>query len=143
TVEYPYPAPPDRRPRDAVKILEDTDGDGVADRITTFADGLNIPIGILPITNGALVYSIPYIYRVLDTDGDGRADKRDVLYGTFGFADTHGMSSSFTYGFDGWIYACHGFSNTSVLKGADGAAVKMQSGNTYRIKPDGSHVEQF
>src|SRR5207247_48219 len=61
TVEYPYPAPPDRRPRDAVKILEDTDGDGVADQITTFADGLNIPIGILPITHVALVYSIPNI----------------------------------------------------------------------------------
>jgi putative heme-binding domain-containing protein len=143
SVEYPFPAPPGRAPRDVIKVLESTRSDGVADRVTTFADGLNIPIGLLPITNGAIVYSIPNIYRVLDTDGDGRADKREVLYGTFGFADTHGMASSFTWGFDGWIYACHGFSNTSTLKGADGAPVTMQSGNTYRIKPDGSHVEQF
>src|SRR6266849_6425692 len=143
SVEYPFPSPPGRTPRDVIKILESTRGDGVADRVTTFADGLNIPIGILPITNGAIVYSIPNIYRVLDTDGDGRADKREVLYGTFGFRDTHGMASSFTWGFDGWVYACHGFSNTSAIKGADGATVKMQSGNTYRLKPDGSHVEQF
>ena len=143
SLEYPFPAPPGRTPRDMIKILECTHGGGVADRVTTFADGLNIPIGILPITNGALVYSIPNIYRVLDTDGDGRADKRELLYGGFGFRDTHGMASSFTWGFDGWIYACHGYSNTSVVKGADGHAVKMQSGNTYRMKLDGSHVEQF
>jgi putative heme-binding domain-containing protein len=154
SIEYPFPAPPGRKPRDVIKILE-LAHDGRAERVTTFADGLNIPIGILPITiqkrgqspsfseQGAIVYSIPNIYRVLDTDGDGRADKRELLYGSFGYKDTHGMASSFTWGFDGWIYACHGFSNTSVVKGADGVAVKMNSGNTYRFKADGSHVEQF
>jgi putative heme-binding domain-containing protein len=143
SVEYPFPAPPGRTPRDTIKVLEGTDGNGVADKVTTFAEGLNIPIGILPVTHGAIVYSIPKIYRVLDTQGAGRADRREELYGTFGFADTHGMASSFTWGFDGWVYACHGFSNTSTLKGKDGAPVKMQSGNTYRLKPDGSHIEQF
>ena len=134
SVEYPFPAPPGRTPRDVIKILERTHGDGVADRVTTFADGLNIPIGLLPITNGAIVYSIPNIYRVLDSDGDGRADKREVLYGIFGFADTHGMASSFTWGFDGWIYACHGFSNTSVIKGADGATVNGElNGTIHRV----------
>jgi putative heme-binding domain-containing protein len=142
SVEYPFPAPATRKPRDTIKILE-LNKDGVADKVSTFADGLNIPIGILPITNGAIVYSIPNIYRLLDTDYNGRADKRELLYTKFGFADTHGMASSFTWGFDGWIYGCHGYSNTSVLKGADGVAVRMQSGNTYRMKPDGSHVEQF
>lgn len=143
SIEYPFPAPPGRQPRDVIKILDITPGGGKADRVTTFADGLNIPIGLLPIPHGALVYSIPNIYRVLDTDDDGRADRRDLLYGSFGFRDTHGMASSFTWGFDGWVYACHGYSNTSVIKGADGAAVRMNSGNTYRFKVDGSHVEQF
>ena len=46
STEYPYPAPPDRKGRDNIKILEDTDGDGRADKITTFADGLNIPMGL-------------------------------------------------------------------------------------------------
>jgi putative heme-binding domain-containing protein len=148
SVEYPFPVKEEeikkgRRPRDTIKILEDTNGDGRADRITTFVDGLNIPIGVLPVPHGALVYSIPNIYRVTDTKGTGKADEREVLYGTFGHADTHGMASSFTWGFDGWVYGCHGYSNTSEVKGADGHTVRMQSGNTYRIRPDGSRIEQY
>jgi putative heme-binding domain-containing protein len=143
SVEYPFPAPPGRTPRDAVKILEDTDGDGKADKFITFADGLNIPIGVLPMTNGAIVHSIPNVYRMTARHGSDRADQREILYGSIGYADTHGMTSSFTWGFDGWIYACHGFANTSVIKGGDGSAITMHSGNTYRMKPDGSHVEQF
>src|SRR5436190_3427814 len=50
TREYPYPAPLDKPDRDAIKILEDMDGDGTADKITMFADGLNIPTGIYPLT---------------------------------------------------------------------------------------------
>jgi putative heme-binding domain-containing protein len=147
TVEYPFPAPADKKPRDTVKILEDFGPDGRARKITTFADGLNIPIGLIPLPNpkpqDALVYSIPNIYRIRDDKGTGHADKREVLYSTYGFRDTHGMTSNFNWGFDGWIYACHGFSNTSTVKGSDGKPTTMQSGNTYRIRPDGSHLEQF
>jgi putative heme-binding domain-containing protein len=143
SVEYPFPAPEGKKGRDAVKILEDFGPDGRARKITTFADGLNIPIGVLPVPHGALVYSIPNIWRLTDTEGKGRADKRDVFVGTIGHNDTHGMTNSFTWGFDGWIYATHGFSNTSTLKGSDGKAITMNSGNTYRMRPDGSHVEQF
>ena len=66
--------------RDTVKILEDFGPDGQARKITTFADGLNIPIGVLPLPDGdeALVYSIPTIDRFTDTDGDGKADRREV-----------------------------------------------------------------
>ncbi len=142
SVEYPFPAK-GHKPRDTVKILESTRGDGKADKVTTFADGLNIPIGILPLSKGALVYSIPNIYRLSDPDGKDREQKREMLYTQFGSEDTHGMASNFIWGFDGWVYACHGFHNTSVVKGADGKKVVMQSGNTYRFKPDGSHIEQF
>ena len=70
TVEYPYPAPKDRPGRDTIKVLEDLNGDGRADRITTFADGLNIPIGLYPYDGGAIVFSIPYIWNLKDTNGD-------------------------------------------------------------------------
>ena len=145
TVEYPYPAPPDRKPRDTVKVLEDFDDNGRARKVTTFADGLNIPLGVLPLPDckSALVYAIDKIYRLADTDGDGRADKQDVVLGTYGFKDTHGMTNSFTVGFDGWVYACHGFANDSVVRAADGSEVRMNSGNVYRFKPDGSRVELF
>src|SRR3954453_3302159 len=48
TIEYPYAAPADRPAKDTIKILEDTDGDGRFEKVTTFADGLNIPMGIYP-----------------------------------------------------------------------------------------------
>ncbi|HEV3261818.1 MAG TPA: PVC-type heme-binding CxxCH protein [Gemmataceae bacterium] len=143
SLEYPFPATAGAHARDTVRIYQDTNGDGLADEVTTFTSGLNIPIGVLPVTRGAIIYSIPYIYRFTDSNGDDRADQRRVLLGKIGHADTHGMTGNFTWGFDGWVYACHGFSNDSEVKASDGSTVKMNSGNTYRFKPDGSHVEQW
>jgi putative heme-binding domain-containing protein len=128
--------------RDRVSILEDTTGDGRADRFTTFADGLNIPIGVVPMRDGAIVYSIPNLYRMIDRDGDGRVDERRVLYGPFDYDDTHGMVNSLLRGYDGWIHAGHGFSNHSTIAGTDGDSISMTSGNTFRFRDDGSRVEQ-
>ena len=86
--EYPRPAPPDRPGRDRVVVFEDFGPDGRARKVTTFADGLNIPIGIYPfrspssaggeaITWKAIVWSIPHIWLMEDVDGDGRADRRE------------------------------------------------------------------
>lgn len=144
STEYPFAAPPDRKPRDTLRILEDTDGDGRADKVTVFADELNIPIGVYPYRNGAIVYSIPNIYFMEDLDGDDKADRRTVLYGPFDYhRDTHGMQNAFRRGFDGWLYANHGFNNDSHVKGADGHEVHMNSGNTYRVRLDGGRIEQI
>ena len=59
TLEYPYAAPLGQPGRDTIKILEDTNGDGVYDKLFTFADGLNIPTGIYPYKDGAIAWSIP------------------------------------------------------------------------------------
>jgi len=140
--EYPFPVPLDKSGRDAIKVLEDADGDGRADKITTFADGLNIPIGIYPYKGSVIAWSIPNIWHFQDTNGDGKADKRDVLFGPLGWErDTHGMNASFRRGYDGWVYITHGFNNNSTVKGRDGSEIKLNSGNTYRVRPDGSRVE--
>jgi putative heme-binding domain-containing protein len=140
--EYPFAAPLDKKGRDTIKVLEDTDGDGRADKVMTFADGLNIPIGIYPYKGGVIAWSIPNIWHFQDTDGDGKSDEQEVLFGPLGWEkDTHGMNASFRRGFDGWIYITHGFNNTSVIKGRDGSEIKLNSGNTYRVRPDGSRVE--
>ncbi|HZQ46810.1 MAG TPA: PVC-type heme-binding CxxCH protein, partial [Verrucomicrobiae bacterium] len=142
--EYPFPAPAGKPARDAIKILSDFASNGRAGKITTFATNLNIPIGVYPYKDGALAYSIPYIYRFRDTNGDGHADTKEIFLGRFGFErDTHGMTSSFRRGYDGWLYANHGFNNNSTLTAKDGSTITMNSGNTYRVKIDGSHVEQF
>jgi putative membrane-bound dehydrogenase-like protein len=147
SVEYPFPVTGDKKPRDAVKILEDFGPDGKARKVTTFADGLNIPIGVLPLSarkpEDTLVYSIPGIYRLRDTKGEDHADQRDKLIGDVATDDTHGMTNNFTLGFDGWVYAEHGFRNTSTLKGSDGQAITMHSGNVYRFHTDGTHLEQI
>ena len=143
TQEYPYPVAVGTPGRDTIKILEDIDGDGRADEITTFADGLNIPIGLYPYKDGVICYSIPYIYFLRDTDGDGKCDQREKLYGPFDHTrDTHGMINALTRGFDGWLYACHGFNNQSTVAGRDGHQVTMHSGNTFRMRLDGSRIEQ-
>lgn len=139
--EYPLPANPGKG-SDKITILEDTNGDGKADKFTPFNEHLNIPIGILPVTDGAIAYSIPNISHYQDLNGDGKSDQDSRVLGPFGYRDTHGMVSNLIRGFDGWIYACHGFTNTSNIAGTDGDSVKMTSGNTFRFKLDGSRVEQ-
>ncbi len=142
--EYPFPVPTNSPGRDEIKILSDFDESGRARRVTSFADGLNIPIGLYPYRGGAIAFSIPAIYHFEDADGDGRADRRTVLYSGQGHdLDTHGLTSSFRRGYDGWLYACHGYRNTSTIQGTDGHAITMNSGNTYRMRLDGSRVEQF
>ncbi len=144
TVEYPHPAKDPSKARDCIKILSDFDSNGKARKVVTFADGLNIPVGVLPFGSGAIGHSIPFIWYFEDTTGAGKSDKRTVLLDRIGFQkDTHGMSGNFVRGFDGWIYATHGFNNDSTIKALDGSQIVVNSGNTYRFRPDGSHIEQF
>jgi putative heme-binding domain-containing protein len=152
SIEYPFAAATDATPRDGLTVLEGFGPDGRATKTTLFADGLNIPIGVLPLPGGTpdgrgqevIVWSIPNIWKLTDTDGDGKADRREVLYGPFDFADTHGDQNAFRLGPDGWVYACHGFRNASKVKlrGEGDVVVEMSSGNTYRFRPDGSAIEQ-
>ncbi|WP_083925393.1 PVC-type heme-binding CxxCH protein [Flexithrix dorotheae] len=138
--EYPF-ADTTGMGKDKITILEDTDKDGKADKFTVFADSLNIPIGILPVNNGALAYSIPNIYHFVDHNGDDQVDERKVLFGEFEYKDTHGMINNFVKGWDGWIHADHGFANQSKVAGTDGDTIVMNSGNTFRFRSDGSHIE--
>src|SRR6266850_283714 len=142
--EYPFAAPVDKPGRDKIIILEDFDGAGHARKVTTFAEGLNIPIGLYPYKNGVIAFSIPNIYFFQDTDGDGKADKKELVLGRFGFdRDVHGLTSAFRRGYDGWIYADHGYNNNTTLAAKDGSTITMNSGNCYRFRPDGSRVEQY
>jgi putative heme-binding domain-containing protein len=141
--EYPYAAPLDKPARDKIMVLSDFDNNGRARKVTTFAEGLNIPIGLLPYKNGVIAFSIPNIYYFQDTNSDGKADTKELILGRFGFEkDVHGLTSNFRRGYDGWIYADHGYNNETTLTAKDGSVVKMQSGNCYRFEPDGLRVEQ-
>jgi putative heme-binding domain-containing protein len=161
--EYPFPAARERwsdasgasvkDSRDAIKILEDTDHDGKADKVINFVDGLNVPIGVLPYGQGCIAWSIPNIWYYADTNGDGKCDQRTILFGPLGYEnDTHGNVASLRMGADGWVYATHGFANRSHFEvrpenlhgrkvGDPGTTLDLQSGNVFRFRPDGSAVE--
>lgn len=144
TTSYHYPFAVDpAKATDKLFILSDFGPDGKARKVETFAAGLNIPIGILPLPDckGCIVSHVGEILKLTDSDGDGKADKREVLFKGFGTKDTHGMTNSFTLMPDGWVYGCHGFANDSRVKGKDGHEVVMNSGHTFRFRPDGSRIE--
>lgn len=113
SLEYPRLAPGPGR--DRVKILEDRDGDGRADFVQIFADGLNIPSGIALGYGGAFVANAPDLLFLQDSDGDGVADKREVVLTGFGREDTHELPSALLWGPDGWLYGLNGVFNPSVV----------------------------
>jgi putative heme-binding domain-containing protein len=145
TTSRHYPFPAEGEASDKLYVLSDFGPDGKAKKVTVFDDKLNIPVGVLPLPDGksCLVSQVGSILKLTDTDGDGKADKRETLLTGFGTEDTHGMTNSFVLLPDGWVYATHGFKNTSVVKAKDGSEITMNSGNTYRFRPDGSRIEHW
>ena len=109
SLEYPRSSP--GKGRDRVKVLEDTDGDGRVDKTTIFADGLNIPSGIAVGYGGVWVANAPDILFLQDTDGDLKADSREVVVTGFGRTDTHELPNSLTWGPDGFLYGLNGVFN--------------------------------
>lgn len=142
--------PPSLVAKDSVRVLSEIGPDGRAGKIDVFADGLNIPSGVQPLPrrpgskgDSVIVYSIPTIWRLEDTMGDGKAHERQLLFKSFGYLDTHGGSSSYLYWIDGWVYGTHGFRNHSEVRDGSGQVTVLDSGHTYRFRPDGSHFEVY
>lgn len=138
TRDYPHGISDNGEGQDSVKICEDTDGDGKADKFTVFADKLNLPTGIVFARKGIIVAAPPKFIYLEDTDGDDKADKREVIIDCWGIKDTHAQASSLHYGFDNWIYGCVGYSG---IEGYVGGKKQQFTMGTYRFKPDGSAIE--
>lgn len=115
SLEYPRRSP--EPGRDRVKILEDTDGDGTAETVKVFLDGLNIPSGIQVGHGGVWIANAPDILFVPDKDRDGVPDgPAEVVVTGFGRTDTHELPNSLTWGPDGWLYGLNGVFNHSHVK---------------------------
>jgi len=138
TRDYPHGITENHEGQDSVKICEDTDGDGKADKFTVFADKLNLPTGIVFARKGIIVAAPPQFIYLEDTNGDDKADKREVIMDCWGIRDTHAQASSLHYGFDNWIYGCVGYSG---IEGYVGGKKHQFAMGTYRFKPDGSALE--
>ncbi len=115
SLEYPRREPGPGR--DRVKVLEDTDGDGKADKFTIFLEGLNIPSGIAVGHGGVWVANSPDILFIPDADGDLKPDgPPQVVVSGFGRDDTHELPNSLTWGPDGWLYGWNGVFNRSHIE---------------------------
>jgi putative membrane-bound dehydrogenase-like protein len=138
TRDYPNELKPKGEGRDRIVICEDLDGDNRADRFTVFADKLSIPTSFTFSNGGIIVAQAPDFLFLKDTDGDGKADLRKVLFTGWGTGDTHAGPSSLTYGPDNWIYGMVGYSG---FKGEVGGERHSFSNGFFRFKPDGSKLE--
>lgn len=113
TIDYPNELQPPGRGRDRIRICEDTDGDGRADRFTVFAEGLSIPTTLAFHRGGVLVQDGTETVFLRDTNGDDRADERHVLLTGWALGDTHGGVSNFRYGLDNHYWGMQGYNNSS------------------------------
>ena len=134
----------DRKPLDCVSILSDTNGDGVMDKKTVFADEIELATSSVFYKNGVIVCAAPDVWFFEDTNGDDKADKRTKIYTNLGNRDTHAVINNMRWGLDGWIYATHGYSSTDDVKSGDGSKGFGPAGSgVVRFKPDGSAFEQY
>lgn len=116
---------------------------GYARQPRVFAEGLAIPLGILPYKNGVYVQHGPDIVFLSDTDGDGRADQREVILTGFGVQDSHLFPHQFTRAPGGWIWFAQGaFNYGRVFRpGRPDRAVQFDQTRMAKFRPDGSDFE--
>ncbi len=123
---------------DRIKILEDTNGDGRADKVTVFAEHLNLPTSLTFANGGVIVAAAPHFLFLKDTNGDDKADVRQVLNTGWGIRDTHAGPSNLQYAPDNHIWGVVGYSGFDGQM--NGKPMQFTQG-PYRFKPDGSEFE--
>lgn len=138
SIDYPNEMQPLGQGRDRIKICEDTDKDGVADKFTVFADRLSVPTGFVFARGGLIVIHSGRTEFLKDTNGDDRADQRQVLFEGWGTRDTHATASNLRYGFDNWIWGVVGYSGFNGTVG--GKDIRFGQG-IFRFQSDGSELE--
>jgi putative membrane-bound dehydrogenase-like protein len=106
--DYPIGPAEGGKPLSRVVMLEDSDGDGTADRRHVFADGLNFAHSLMAYRDGLIVGAQTQILFLKDTDGDHRADVREVLFEGFVAAHPQMQIGNPRWGFDNWIYFNYG-----------------------------------
>jgi putative membrane-bound dehydrogenase-like protein len=140
TVYDRIPEPPPKGPKgaDRLTILEDTDGDGRADRFHDFISDLNLATGLAFGYGGVFVMQAPYLLFYPDRDRDDKPDGHpEVLLSGFGMEDAQAMANHLTWGPDGWLYGLNGSTTTCKIRG-----IEFQQG-VWRYHPVTRQFELF
>ena len=133
--DYPLGVDGKGKPGGVVRFLQDTNGDGVYDRETTFLENLPFPTGVMPWRGGVLVAAAPDIIYAEDRDGDGKADHREILFTGFVQGNQQHRLNGFDLGLDGWVYGANGDSGGMIRSVKTGKVVNIH-GRDFRFQPD-------
>ncbi len=138
---YPHYKPGDAKPNDKLIILEDTNGDDKADKLTIFADKLHIPAGFEFAPEGVYISQGTNLKLYTDTNGDDKADKIEIILSGFDDHDTHHVISAFCADPSGAIYMGEGvFLHTNVE--TPYGPVRATNGGFMRYAPQRKHLER-
>ena len=124
----------------SIRLLVDTNDDGTFDTSTVFADKMTFPMGGAWHQGALYVASPPHIWRLEDTDGDGIADRRDVLVDKFGYTGNAASIHGCIAGPDGRLYWCDGFHGHEFKDETGRVTSKREGSYIFSCLPDGSDV---
>ncbi|MEO6181528.1 MAG: PVC-type heme-binding CxxCH protein, partial [Verrucomicrobiota bacterium] len=137
---------PERTPTSTVSdkllVFEDTNGDGKADKVTTFLDGLNCPTGFQFYKDGVLVMQAPDLWFVRDTDGDGKADWKERVLMGMDSADSHHTANAMVLDPGGATYLSDGVFHRTQVETATGP-VRNNDACIYRFEPRTGKFERY
>ena len=140
---YPQIAP-GQEAADKIIVLEDTDGDGRADKSTDFAEGLLIPTAVIPApaNGGAYVGNSTELIHLTDTDGDGKADQTRIVLSGFGTEDTHHILHTMRWGPDGRLYFNQSIYIHSHIETPHGPR-RLLAGGIWQFRPETMELDVF
>jgi putative membrane-bound dehydrogenase-like protein len=146
--DYPLGMDGKGQPGGVVKMLTDADGDGRWEKPVVFAENLRFPAGLFSWRDGILIAAAPDILFLRDTNEDGKADERRVLFTGFVEGNQQHRFNGFEWGLDGWLYGANGDSGgdvRSVATATDAAPVQQEPvnirGRDFRFRPDTGEIE--
>jgi putative heme-binding domain-containing protein len=140
---YPQWRPGDSRPDDRLLILEDTDGDGKADRSKVFYDRLHCPTGFEFFNGGVLVVDQPRLIWLKDNDGDDRADQVVEYLDGWGTDDTHHTIGAFEYSHGGLLHMLEGVAMSTTLETPWGPKRWSGAAGSYVFDPKTFEISRF
>ncbi|MDO8539078.1 MAG: HEAT repeat domain-containing protein [Opitutaceae bacterium] len=138
--DYPAGIDGQGKPGGRIRFLESTKSDGVYDKSTLFADGLNFPTSAVPWRDGVLVSGAPDLLFLRDTDGDGRADRTEKLFTGFGEGNQQHRVNGLQWGLDGWLHMANGNSGGKVSSSKSAAVVDIGQ-RDFRISIEDGRIE--